>query len=260
MKILDFIQQSTLQEIQDLFSTATGLAAIAVDEEGKYITGGSNFTDFCMKYTRNSPIGKTRCEKCDAECTGTYFCHAGLMDFSEDIIVNGDKLGAIIGGQVLPAPPDTEKFEAIAEELSIPKDKYIEALKKVPIKTEQSIRASSKLLGQIVNTLVNLEYIKSNEHDTLNILDTEIRKATKSAETIREHANKLENIASKQKILALNATIEAARSGMAGAGFTVVASQMGSLTKDSTVIYNNIKSDANIIYELMTKMNKTLVN
>lgn len=258
MKILDFIQGTMLQEIQDLFSDSTGLAAIAVDAEGKYITNGSNFTDFCMKYTRNSSVGKQRCEKCDAECTGTYFCHAGLMDFSEDIIVNGEKLGAIIGGQVLPEPPDFKKFEAIAEELSIPKDKYIEALKKVPIKTEKAIRASAKLLGQVINTLVNLQYLKSSEHSTLDILDSGVRTATKSAQTIREHANKLEGIASKQKILALNATIEAARSGVAGAGFTVVASQMGELTKDSTILYNNIKKDANIIFDLMTKMNQTL--
>lgn len=43
------------QRIQDLFSDATGLAAIAVDSQGEYISRGSNFTDFCMKYTREMP-------------------------------------------------------------------------------------------------------------------------------------------------------------------------------------------------------------
>ena len=37
------------QEIQDLFSDSTGLAAIAVGVDGKYITEPSNFNDFCMK-------------------------------------------------------------------------------------------------------------------------------------------------------------------------------------------------------------------
>ena len=51
MNIRDFMDLQKLQDIQDSFSNATGLAAIAVDNDGEYITEGSNFTDFCMKYT-----------------------------------------------------------------------------------------------------------------------------------------------------------------------------------------------------------------
>ena len=49
MKISDFMDLKKLQSIQDQFSDATGLAAIATDADGNYITEGSNFTDFCMK-------------------------------------------------------------------------------------------------------------------------------------------------------------------------------------------------------------------
>lgn len=258
MKILDFIKQSSLQELQDLFSTATGLAAIAVDAEGKYITKGSNFTDFCMKYTRQTQIGRQRCERCDAECRGTYYCHAGLMDFSEDISISGEKIGAIIGGQVLPSPPDYKKFEEIADELSIPRDKYIEALKKVPIKSEASIRASSKLLGEIINTMVNLEYMKNSDHNVLSTLKEEISNALESAKAIKDYSSRLEGIATKQNILSLNASIEAARSGLVGAGFSVVAGQMGVLAKDSSGIYDHIKKNSNSIYDAMSKMSKSI--
>lgn len=54
MNIRDFMDLNKLQQIQDSFSNATGLAAIAVDDKGEYITEGSNFTEFCMKYTRGS--------------------------------------------------------------------------------------------------------------------------------------------------------------------------------------------------------------
>ena len=50
MELKDFMDLSKLQKIQDAFSDATGLAAIAVGKNGEYITEGSNFTDFCMKY------------------------------------------------------------------------------------------------------------------------------------------------------------------------------------------------------------------
>lgn len=110
MNIRDFMDLQKLQDIQDSFSNATGLAAIAVDNDGEYITEGSNFTDFCMKYTRGSELGNKRCIKCDNENHGTYFCHSGLMDFSIDIMVGDEKVGSVIGGQVLPSPPDEEEF------------------------------------------------------------------------------------------------------------------------------------------------------
>ena len=132
MELKDFMDMKLLQKLQDDFSTATGLAAIAVGKHGEYITEGSNFTDFCMKYTRgSSEEGNRRCIKCDNECTGTYFCHAGLMDFAFDIVVNGEKMGAMIGGQVLPAPPDEQQFRNTAKELGIDPDAYYEAVKKL---------------------------------------------------------------------------------------------------------------------------------
>ena len=60
MKISDFMDLKELQRIQDKFSTATGLAAIAVDANGNYMTEGSNFTDFCIKLTRGSTEGMMR--------------------------------------------------------------------------------------------------------------------------------------------------------------------------------------------------------
>ena len=89
MELKEFMDISKLQKIQDNFSDATGLAAIAVGNDGQYLTEGSNFTEFCMKYTRGSKEGNRRCVKCDNEGSGTYFCHAGLMDFSVDIKVGG---------------------------------------------------------------------------------------------------------------------------------------------------------------------------
>lgn len=52
MKLSDFMDLSHLQKIQDTFSQATGLAAIAVDMDGSYMTKGSGFTDFCNKQTQ----------------------------------------------------------------------------------------------------------------------------------------------------------------------------------------------------------------
>lgn len=126
------------------------------------------------KYTRGCEEGLNRCTKCDTECTDTYYCHAGLMDFNHDIIVDGMKAGAIIGGQVLSNEPDEDKFRETASELGIDPDEYIEALRKVPIRTEASIRASAKLLTDIVDMMVNANYKNTADTDKINKLDSDI--------------------------------------------------------------------------------------
>lgn len=242
MELKDFMDLKKLQTIQDNFSDSTGLAAIAVGIHGEYLTEASNFTDFCMKYTRGSVEGNRRCVKCDNECSGTYFCHAGLMDFSVDIIVNDVKMGAVIGGQVLPNPPDEEVFRKTAKELKIDPDAYIKALHKVPISTEKRIRASADLLDIIVNQLVNLEFFRYSNAKRLNLLQTGVEQSTNLIQTINTNTGQLKSIANKQKILSLNASIEAARSGEAGVGFAVVAKSMQDLSSQSASIYNDIES------------------
>lgn len=256
MKLTDFMDMEHLQKIQDAFSDATGLAAIAVDAEGNYITKGSNFTDFCMKHTRGCREGAKRCQKCDTTGQGTYECHAGLMDFSIDIVLNGEKLGKMIGGQVLPQAPDEEKFAAIARELGIDPDLYIRAVKNVPVRPEKSIRAAAALLDDIVNRVVLQEYMNKTEYKKIKVWEEEIANATSTVARIKENTRSLQSIASKQTIMALNASIETARVGAAGAGFGIIAKQMGDFSKQSAEIYKQITEDANMISESINKMNQ----
>ncbi len=256
MHIRDFFDLNLLEQIMKTWSTATGMASIAVDNEGKYISSEIGFTDFCMKYTRGSSEGSRRCIKCDNECTGTYFCHAGLMDFSIDIMVGEHYLGKIIGGQVLPKQPDEEQFRKLATEFGINPDSYIDALKKVPIKSEASIRAAAKLLGDIVNMLVNFEYMKKSNEGLLHSLDTGIDSAVALINEINDKSHSLDSIENKQNILALNASIEAARAGEAGRGFAVVATEVGKLAELSGNINKSIKTTLKDLNKVISDIQK----
>ena len=258
MRILDYINKEEYQEIQDLFSDATGLAAISLGDDGNYISEGSNFTDFCMKYNRGCQKGRERCEKNDAEGVGCYYCHAGLMDFGEDIVIDNEVVGRVIGGQVLPNPPDEGKFKAYAEELGIDPDEYWAAVQKVPVRTEKSIKAAAKLLGLMINKIVEGAYFGKRNAKVLEVIKPEIEKSTSVVNDITERAKRLEEIASRQNILTLNASIEAARAGAAGAGFAVVATQMGEMSKSSRVIYGDIEEDANNLKDYIHTMNEVL--
>ena len=164
--LLDVIDRRTLQSLQDAFAAATGMAAIATDDNGP-VTEGSNFTDFCMKLTRESRVGAERCNQCDlrggeeASRTGkpsVYYCTSGLMDFAAPVIVNGRHIGSLIGGQVLPEEPDEEKFRKIAGEIGVDPDQYIAALRKVKVVPKKQIEAAADLLWQMANALSEVGY------------------------------------------------------------------------------------------------------
>lgn len=58
MKLLDIIELKELQQVQDLFAQATGLAAVTVDMDGNWITKPSNFTDFCQRFAQRGPADR----------------------------------------------------------------------------------------------------------------------------------------------------------------------------------------------------------
>ena len=163
------------------------------------------------------------------------------MDFAIDIMLNGEKVGAIIGGQVLPQEPEDEKFRQTARELGIDEEAYVQAVHQVPVSSEKQIRAAADLLGEIVNQLVNLEYFRYTNGDRFTQLHNEVMHTTDIIQDINANTHSLKSIANKQKMLSLNASIEAARSGEAGVGFAVVAKSMGELSSQSATIYGDIE-------------------
>ncbi|MEG0961267.1 MAG: PocR ligand-binding domain-containing protein [Lachnospiraceae bacterium] len=240
MIIQDFTDMHKFETIMSCWASATGLATVAVGMDGKYISECYNFTDFCIKYTRGSAEGMKRCAKCDQEGHGVYLCHAGLIDFGIDLIVAGEKVGSVIGGQVLPEHPDDDKFRTVAREIGVNEEEYINALHKVNVRTEKAIHDSAALLGDALNNFINSEYSSKYNGNLIKHL-TEGASASKTlVSEIRANSIKLGRIQERQKILALNASIEAARAGDAGRGFAVVATNVGQLSRDCALLNNQI--------------------
>lgn len=258
LRIQDFTDMNKFEQIMSNWAKATGLATVAVGADGKYISKSYNFTDFCIKLTRGSEKGKERCEKCDREGEGIYYCHAGLMDFGIDLVINGEKVGSVIGGQVLPAEPDEEKFKIVAAELGIDEKRYIEALRKVTIKTEEAIKASAILLGEVINNFINTEYNTKYNSKLVEKMKTGVAECESLVKSIQEKTSQLSGLQQKQDILALNARIEAARAGEAGKGFAVVAGEVSGLSNVSRSLNEEIEKTVKSISQ--TVHNMTNVN
>ena len=212
MKLQDFCDMKKFEEIMSNWAHSTGLATVAVGDDGEYISDCYNFTDFCIKLTRGSTEGRKRCEKNDREGEGVYPCHAGLVDFGIPITLDdGTVLGSVIGGQVLPENPDEEKFRQTARELGIDEEEYIRALHEVNVKTKTEIDASARLLGDVINMFVRASYATMQNQKLVVEMKEGICKAAEQIVVANDNTRQIEGFSKRQKILALNASIEAAR-------------------------------------------------
>jgi two-component system LytT family sensor kinase len=163
----DIVDMEVLQEIQDRFSDATGLAVIIGDERGHPITTPSNFTSFCS-YIRSSPEGLRRCILSDervgilAAKNGKpviHRCHSGLVDLAAPIIHNNQYLGAVLCGQVLMTENEEEQVEAVwnsVRELPLDKRKLYQYFQRITRKDEKKISAIAELLFITANYIVKM--------------------------------------------------------------------------------------------------------
>ena len=299
--LLDIIDRKTLQSLQDAFADATGMAALTTDDTGS-VTELSNGTDFCMNFTRASKVGCERCNQCDlmggeqSSKTGkpaVYYCHGGLVDFAAPIILNGKHIGSLIGGQVLPEPPDEEKFRKIAKEINVDPDAYVEALKKIKIVPKQQIDAAANLLYQMANALSQVGYQrllavqKTDETETvieqinekfetiqkqIDVVSADIAsvgtafenieaataKSVKAVESTDSIVKAIESASTQLTLIGFNASIEAKRAGAAGAGFNVIAQEVRTLADRNTKQASEVESTLNDIKKAINGINAQL--
>lgn len=166
--LTDLIDVTILQKIQDEFSHYTGMAALTTDAEGRPLTKGSAFTDFCMKYTRQSELGLKRCMLSDKNAAVTalesgkpvvYVCHAGMADFASPIMLGDKLIGCFLGGQVrISSKIDAEALKATAKEYGIEYESYYEAMKNTNTTSKKELEKAAKFLGIIANVLSEMAY------------------------------------------------------------------------------------------------------
>lgn len=266
----DVIDISLLQRFLDNFAQSMNLASVAVDRDGNPVTNPSSYTKFCAQYTHSTKTGNDRCAVSHkrggetAARTGkpyVYKCHAGLIDFAAPILVEGELIGTILGGQILNKQPNEDEFRRTAKEIGVDEEKYVEAVHEINIITEKNINAAAEVLFIVANALSQVGYhkykLKSMSRDLVDrfsIIEATMEELAASSITVNENQNELnkeilnvkqiseqinvilnsiKSIADQTKLLGLNASIEAARAGEEGKSFAVVATEIQKLSQNS---------------------------
>lgn len=163
----DFVDIDVLQRIQDTFAQAMSVGAVTVDRIGKPVTRPSNFQPLCL-LIRSRPVGLARCQASDAEsgqiafnqnAPHTYVCKGGLLDAAAPITVNGEYLGCILCGQVLPADARPEFIEEItrrSEAVGLDREEVLPIVRKLPIMPRWRFQAAAEMLSIVANYIIEL--------------------------------------------------------------------------------------------------------
>jgi two-component system LytT family sensor kinase len=181
LTLADIVNVKVLQEIQDKFSEATGLAAVIVDSAGQPVTEPSNFTRLC-NMIRSTPEGLARCmgsDDCGGRmaaqqlCPSVYRCHSGLIDLGAPIRLNQQHLGGFLAGQVLLPQDGAEVAGDVLnrlKDLSLDDTAILEMLAEIRVVPEERVRAAADLLYIMTNYIVEIAMANIAQQQLMNEL------------------------------------------------------------------------------------------
>lgn len=164
---------------------------------------------------------------------------------TKDILVNGEELNTTVNentrimsdmsseiGQIsVNMEQSSASSRELSENLSESAREISEFAKEVNEIRKEVQQANEK--AQEASVFANKN--RKNALDSIEVLQERMRKTSEDArkiEQVRQIAEEIGHISAQTKMLSLNAQIEAARAGTMGAGFAVVATEVGNLSNE----------------------------
>lgn len=173
----DIFDKDEIQQIQDLFSDATGVASIITSPDGTAITNPSNFCRLC-KLVRTTEIGLANCQKSDKSICPDglisinnkhFSCQsAGLLDACASIVVDGIHLANWLIGQVRSADLTDQRIIEYASEIGLDKEELRQAFFEVPVVTVEKFQKITDMLHVFANELSTKAYHNLKLHSEVN--------------------------------------------------------------------------------------------
>ena len=185
----DLFNLSEIQQLQDEFSAATGVASIITKVDGTPITKASNFCRLCSDIVRGTEKGLKNCYHSDAvlgspnpEGPTIQRCMSGgLWDAGAAISVDGKHIANWLIGQVRDQSQTEEQMKLYAREIGADETEILEALTEVPAMEFEQFKNIAQVLSTLARQLSDTAYQnvrqarfiaerKQNEEDRLALV------------------------------------------------------------------------------------------
>lgn len=160
LKFTDLFNIEELQEIQDTFASATGVASLFTFPDGQPITRPSNFCRLCT-LIRKTRQGGLNCMKSDSALgrlslkgpTVQPCLSGGLWDASASITLGGKHMANWLIGQVRDESLNIGKVMDYAGEIGVDKEVFRDALMEVPAMSRDQFEKVCQALFVLSNQL-----------------------------------------------------------------------------------------------------------
>jgi PAS domain S-box-containing protein len=163
-RLSDLLDIPRLQSALDSLYISSKIPSAIIDNDGK-VHAGSGWQDVCTKFHRVHPEARKRCIESDLYITDhiheanpsiTYKCPHGLVDSATPIIIDGEHIGNVFTGQLFLEKPDLDFFRSQGKTYGFDEDKYINAVKKVPIIPERSLQENLAFVVHLTGMLAEM--------------------------------------------------------------------------------------------------------
>lgn len=170
----DLLGEDEFMAVQDELSNLLKFSVITVNTDGYPIGHWNNFTDFCH-LIRSSKKGSANCVKCDRDAslraikmgvTQSYVCHCGLRDCAAPIVVKGQYIGSVLGGQVLISEEERRRIdvERLSEEFHLCKEQLYAAVAELEVVSEEYLQRCMKFYRFMASYLAEITMKKLTEN------------------------------------------------------------------------------------------------
>ncbi len=162
----DLFNLEEIQEVQDRFAKACGVASIITRIDGTPITKPSNFCQLCRDIIRKTKKGRENCHCSDAvigrhNVSGPNIqpcLSGGLWDAGASISVGGRHIANWLVGQVRNETQSESKMRRYAREIGADEEKLVEAFREVPSMPLDQFEKVAQALFTLAGELSSMAY------------------------------------------------------------------------------------------------------
>ncbi len=189
-----------LQNVFQTFCELVGVPAAIIDLEAK-VLASSNWQRACTDFHRVNEQTCARCIESDTQLAlnlqegkdyAIYRCKNGLTDCASPIFVDGHHVANVFIGQFFMNPPDLEFFAEQARQFNFDKDAYLDAIRDVPIMSEDKLPKILTFLAGFARMVTSISYQRTKAQSSEQYMTKrteELRQQHTSAMSLAEDAN-----------------------------------------------------------------------